>query len=80
MFSKFYMLQVKGMLNQVAHILPFKAMAVSQEILEEKEWKEKADEERNINEYTMKYIIQNNLGFSKAWCKRNDYIWFGKHI
>lgn len=80
MFSKCNVLQVKGILHQVAHILPFNAMAVSQEILEEREKREQIDEERNINEYTMKYIIQNNMGFSKAWCKRNDYIWFGKYI
>uniref|UniRef100_A0A1B6LIN4 Large ribosomal subunit protein uL16m n=1 Tax=Graphocephala atropunctata TaxID=36148 RepID=A0A1B6LIN4_9HEMI len=72
--------EVKGMLHQVAHILPFKAMAVSHEMLEEMEVKEKLDEARNINEYTMKYIIQNNMGFAKRWCRRGDYKHFGKYI
>uniref|UniRef100_A0A1B6FHR9 Large ribosomal subunit protein uL16m n=1 Tax=Cuerna arida TaxID=1464854 RepID=A0A1B6FHR9_9HEMI len=72
--------EVKGMLHQVAHILPFKAMAVSHEMLLEKEAREKLDEDRNINEYTMKYLIQNNMGFVKKWCRKGDYKHFGKYI
>ncbi|KAG8260588.1 mitochondrial ribosomal large subunit component [Homalodisca vitripennis] len=72
--------EVKGFLHQVAHILPFKAMAVSHEMLEEKEVREKLDEDRNLNEYTMKYLIQNNMGFIKRWCRKGDYKHFGKYI
>ncbi|XP_054257258.1 39S ribosomal protein L16, mitochondrial [Macrosteles quadrilineatus] len=72
--------EVQKYLHQVAHILPFKAMAVSHEMLEEMEAKEKLDEARNLNEYTMEYIIKNNLGHAKLWCRRNDYKYFGKFI
>lgn len=68
------------MLNQVAHILPFDAMAVSQEILEKRDEQEKLDSERNLNEYTMEYIIKNNMGNAKTWARKGDYIYFGKYI
>lgn len=55
-------------------------MAVSQEMLEEMEAKEKLDEARNLNEYTMEYIIKNNLGHAKQWARKNDYKYFGKFI
>lgn len=68
------------MLDHVAHSLPFKAMAVSQELLEEMERKELENKRTNINPFTMKYVIQNNLNGCHKWLRRNDHKWFGEYL
>ncbi|XP_022917435.1 large ribosomal subunit protein uL16m [Onthophagus taurus] len=72
-------LEVKDFLNDIAAKLPFKAMAISQEMLDKIKEKEISDEENNINPYTMKYCIQNNMGGCRNWLSPVDYKWFGKY-
>lgn len=70
--------EVKDFLQTYADQLPFKARAVSHEILEAEAKKEKELEEANTNPYTMKYVIQNNLGGVHRWLSPVDHKWFGK--
>lgn len=72
--------EVRAVLEDIAMKLPFKAMAVSQEILDETAAKEKWEEENNQNPYTMKYLIQNNMGGCQRWISPLDFKHFGKHI
>ncbi|XP_001607733.1 39S ribosomal protein L16, mitochondrial [Nasonia vitripennis] len=71
--------EVKKTLEEVAHKLPFPAMAVSQEMLDQMEENERYKEEHNENPYTMKYIIQNNLGGCHNWISPIDKLYFGKY-
>lgn len=71
--------EVKDILNIIAEKLPFKAMAVSQEILNEMKEKEEWEEKNNINPYTYKYIVQNNMGGCHRWMSPVDFKWFGKY-
>lgn len=71
--------EVKGFLENVAAKLPFKAMAVSQEMLDQMKAEEERREEENINPFTMKYVIQNNLSGCHKWVSPVDYKWFGKY-
>lgn len=68
------------MLRIVAERLPFKAEAVSYEIMEKKAVKEKWLEENNQNYYTMKYIIQNNMGGCHKMLSPFDHRWHGKYL
>lgn len=68
------------MLDHVAHCLPFKAMAVSQEMLEKMEQKKMDDEARNMNPFTKQYVIQNNLNGCHKWLKKYDHYWFGEYV
>lgn len=72
--------EVKDFLDDVAAKLPFKAMAISQEILDKMKEKEKWEEENNQNKYTMKYIIQNNLGGCYRWLSPTDMKYFCKYV
>ena len=40
---------------------------------------EKKKEEENLNPWTFKYIVQNNLGGCTRWISPVDRKWFGKH-
>lgn len=71
--------EVKPFLHQVAKQLPFEAEAVSQEILDEQARKEQELEVLNMNPYTMKYVIQNNLNGCHRWLSPVDHKWFGKY-
>lgn len=59
--------------------LPFKAMAVSHEMLQEIKLKEERIEKNNTNPYSMKYLIQNNLGGCQNWLSPYDMKWFCKY-
>lgn len=72
-------IEVQDVLEDVAHKLPFKAIAVSQDILVKQKQKEELDEKNNQNPYTMKYIIQNNMGGCHNWLSPVDFKWFGKY-
>ncbi|XP_053625738.1 large ribosomal subunit protein uL16m [Plodia interpunctella] len=72
--------EVFQMLKIVAERLPFKAEPVSQEIMEKKALDEKWKEENNINPYTMKYIIQNNMGGCHKMLSPFDHKWYGKYL
>lgn len=67
------------MLDHVAVSMPFKAMAVSQEILEEMERKKELDKKRNLNPYTKQYVIQNNMNGCHKWLSKFDHYWFGEY-
>lgn len=68
------------MLRIVSERLPFKAEPVSHEVLERKLAKEKWQEENNQNKYTMKYIIQNNMGGCHRMLSPFDHRWYGKYL
>ncbi|XP_073831346.1 mitochondrial ribosomal protein L16 [Musca autumnalis] len=72
--------EVKPFLELVANILPFKAEVVSQEILDERVETEAQLEKENLNSFTMKYVIQNNLSGCHRWLSPVDHKWFGKYL
>jgi len=72
--------EVKKILTQVANQLPFKAEAVSQEILDEEAAKEKWLEENNLHLWTWKYVIQNNMLGCHRWTSPSDKLWFNKYL
>lgn len=67
-------------LTDVANKLPFKAMAISQEMLDKQKEQEKWQEENNQNQYTMKYLIQNNMGGCHKWLSPWDMKYFCKYV
>lgn len=71
--------EVKDFLQTYANQLPFKARAVSHEILQREETERQELESSNLNPYTMKYVIQNNLSGIHRWLSPVDHKWFGKH-
>lgn len=72
--------EIRPLLHDVAMKLPFKAMAVSQKMLEDMKARERWEEENNQNYWTMKYIIQNNMGNVQRWCSYMDLKYFGKYL
>ncbi|XP_017893387.1 39S ribosomal protein L16, mitochondrial [Ceratina calcarata] len=72
--------EVKYVLNNIAKRLPFDAMAVSQEIMEKMAEKKRKLEEENLNPYTWKYIIQNNMLGSHYWISKYDRRWFNEYV
>lgn len=76
----FHILQVKDILSKIAEKLPFKAKAVSQEIIEFELAKEKWQEENNRNPYTMEYLIKNNIDDLQRKVKKIDLTHFGKYV
>lgn len=72
--------QVKPFLDQIAHILPFKAIAVDQKTLLAMKKLEELKEERNLNPYTYKYLIMNQMCGSQNWVKPIDRLYFGKYV
>ncbi|XP_028040957.1 39S ribosomal protein L16, mitochondrial [Bombyx mandarina] len=72
--------EVHDMLRIISERLPFKAEPVSEEILEQKAAEEKWLEENNKNEYTMKYIIQNNMGGCHKMLSPFDHKWYTKYL
>lgn len=71
--------EVKHFLQTYANQLPFAARAVSHELLQNELQKEKELEATNLNPYTLKYVIQNNLGGIHRYLSPVDHKWFGKH-
>ncbi|KAG7307194.1 hypothetical protein JYU34_007347 [Plutella xylostella] len=72
--------EVQTMLRIIAERLPFAAEPVSQQIMEKKAADEKWREENNRNPYTMKYIIQNNMGGCHKHLSPFDHRWYGKYV
>ncbi|XP_045784789.1 39S ribosomal protein L16, mitochondrial [Maniola jurtina] len=72
--------EVHDMLRIISERLPFKAEPVSQEIMEKKAQEEKWMEENNQNKYTLKYIMQNNMGGCHRYLSRYDHRWYGKYV
>ncbi|CAH0555854.1 unnamed protein product [Brassicogethes aeneus] len=71
--------EVKKFLDDISNKLPFRATAVSQQMLDEMNAREQWQEENNQNPYTMKYVIQNNMGGCRKWLKPIDLKYFGKY-
>jgi large subunit ribosomal protein L16 len=71
---------VKPILELVAHKLPFSAKVVSQQMLEEMTKEGERLEQENLNPYTFKYVVQNNLGGCHIWISPYDRRWFGKYL
>nr|SVE76016.1 EOG090X0DE4 [Daphnia hispanica] len=72
--------EVFTFLNEVAHILPFKAKATSYELMKAEKIEEKNLEASNINPYTIEYVIKNNMGGCHNWISPYDKKWFFKHV
>lgn len=72
--------EVEPFLTDVANKLPFKAQAVSYEMMEKLNANEKWQEENNQNPYTMKYLIQNNMGGCHTWLSPWDFKYFCKYV
>ncbi|KAF4527895.1 hypothetical protein B566_EDAN011286 [Ephemera danica] len=71
--------EVKPMLEEVAHKLPFAAKVVSHKsMLKEKE-EEQLKEKLNTNPFTFEYVIRNKMGGSHNWISPYDKKWFGKY-
>lgn len=73
-------LQVKDILSKISAKLPFKAKAVSQDILEWDLAKEKWQTENNQNKFTMEYLIKNNMDDLQRKVKKIDHLYFGKYV
>lgn len=80
MGGKCEFIEVKPILELVAHKLPFAAKVVSQQMLEEMAKEEERLEQENLNPYTFKYVVQNSLGGCHNWISPYDRRWFGKYI
>ncbi|XP_046997600.1 39S ribosomal protein L16, mitochondrial [Schistocerca americana] len=72
--------EVKGFLEMIAQKLPFKAKVVSHEMLQKMKEDEERREKENMNPYTFKYVIQNNMGGYRKWLSKADYKWYGKYV
>lgn len=71
--------EVEAFLQRYADQLPFKARAVSHELLEREAAQRKEMEEKNINPFTFKYVIQNNLSGVHRFLSPVDHKWFGEY-
>ncbi|KAK2583326.1 hypothetical protein KPH14_009328 [Odynerus spinipes] len=71
--------EVKKLLTQIANLLPFKAMAVSQEMLDKMAEKERRRENDNLHPWTWKYMIENNIAGCHNWISPYDRKWFNKY-
>lgn len=78
--GKLEFVEAKKILRIVAPKLPFNAMVVSHEMMQEMAREEKRREEENTNPFTMKYVIQNNLSGCHRWLSPVDHKWFGKFL
>lgn len=67
------------MLESLAEKMPFKARAVSQEMLLEEERFEAEKKIQNMNPYTYEYMIKNNMLDCRKWIKLIDFKHFGKY-
>lgn len=71
--------EVKPFLSVLANNLPFPADAVSHETLVARREQEEKLERENLNRYTFKYLIQNNMMGCHSWVKNIDKIYYGKY-
>ncbi|XP_064100005.1 large ribosomal subunit protein uL16m-like isoform X3 [Macrobrachium nipponense] len=71
--------EVYPFMKMIAEKLPFPAKVVSKEMLEADRAEEERLERENINPFTFKYIIQNNMTGCQIWLKDVDRKYFGKY-
>lgn len=72
--------EVSNVLQSLAERMPFRAEAVSQEMLEAEELKEEKLESENLNPLTMKYCILNNIQGCNNFLSPRDWENFGKNL
>lgn len=60
--------------------MPFDAKAVTYEMMQKDAEKEKYLEEGNINPWSWKYMVQNNMGGCHNWISPTDKRYFNKHL
>ncbi|CAK9827223.1 39S ribosomal protein L16, mitochondrial [Anthophora retusa] len=72
--------EVKKLLENISKRLPCDAMAVSQEILDNMAEDKRKLEEENLNPYTWKYIIQNNMLGCHKWISKYDRQWYNEYV
>ncbi|KZC10441.1 39S ribosomal protein L16, mitochondrial, partial [Dufourea novaeangliae] len=72
--------EVKKALQLMAKNLPFAARAVSQDIMNKIEMEKKMLKEENLNPWTWKYVIQNNILGCHRWISKYDRRWFNEYI
>ena len=66
-------------LKRVADKLPFKAEAISQEMVEEEERQAEMLERENVNPFTFEYCVNNNMLGCRKWLSTYDYKWYNKY-
>ena len=67
-------------LREVAEKLPFKAKAVSYEMMEAEKAENELLAKANLNPYTAEYLIKNNIGGCHQWISPYDKKWFFKYV
>ncbi|XP_034952073.1 39S ribosomal protein L16, mitochondrial [Chelonus insularis] len=72
--------QVQKVMENIAMKMPFPAKAVTYEMMMAEQEEEERLERENLNPYTWKYIIQNNLGGCHNWITPTDKRYFNKHL
>lgn len=71
--------EVEPILKHVAHVLPFKARVVSRKMMKDEKEMQDIEEAKNINPFTFKFSIQNNMLGCHKWLSPYDFKWFGKY-
>lgn len=72
--------EVMGTLEKIAKMLPFKAVALTQDQLDKMKENERRLEEENVHPYTWKYMVQNNMLGCHRWIKPIDKKYFNKCV
>ncbi|KAK6968543.1 39S ribosomal protein L16 mitochondrial [Biomphalaria glabrata] len=74
------LVEVYDVLKAIQKKLGFRTRIITHDSVRKREEKEKWVEENNMNPFTFKFCVQNNvLGCSK-YLNRYDYMWFGKYL
>lgn len=68
--------EIKHMLEHCARSLPFKARAVSKEMLEKDQLDNQLKVDNNLNRWTAKYVIMNNMSGCHRWLRPRDHHYF----
>ena len=72
--------EIEPMLSYAASLLPFEAIAVSQELLDRLNANEQMMEETNENPYTFEWLVRNNMMDCQAQISPKDRLWFGRFV
>jgi len=75
-----YWEEVKPWLRNITRMLPFEAIAVNKEILDELNKTETALQESNENPYTFEWMIRNNMMDCGSFLSPYDQKWFGRFV
>ncbi|XP_035231561.1 39S ribosomal protein L16, mitochondrial-like [Stegodyphus dumicola] len=72
--------EVYPFLNRVAMKMPFDAMPISQQMLEELEKEAEELHQKNINPFSFRYAVQNDLRGCNLWTSEWDKKYFDEYI